>query len=114
MAEFEGLAYLEVDLGLLSRVEAEQLRDTREKIDQTFAKLAEAEAEAEAAAAEGAGGAEEEAMYARLVSPLASEEEAGRVRAAWRHGDGDENVVVCLPAGIGGSSVDILGKHMGR
>jgi len=112
MAEFESLAYLEVDLGLLLRVDAEQLRDTREKIDQTFAKLA--EAEAEAAAAQGAGGAEEEAMYARLVSPLASEEEAGRVRAAWRHGDGDENVVVCLPAGIGGSSVDILGKHMGR
>ena len=37
------------------------------------------------------------------------------VDAAWSHGDGHANVVVCsLPAGAGGSSVHILGKHFGR
>ena len=36
------------------------------------------------------------------------------VADAWDHNDESVTVVCSLPAGAGGSSVDILGKHFGR
>ena len=48
-----------------------------------------------------------------LRRPLTDAEQA-MVAAAWNHNDESETVVCSLPAGAGGSSVDILGKHFGR
>jgi len=33
---------------------------------------------------------------------------------AWNYDEGDDTVVCSLDAGVGGSRVDILGKHMSR
>ena len=52
----------------------------------------------------------------RLVELLLrgnSGEEHARL-AAWAKRDEDEKVVFVLPAGIGGTSVEILGRHMGQ
>jgi hypothetical protein len=68
---------------------------------------AEADAAAAAAAAAGDGSAGE------LTRALTAAE-AAAVAAAWAHPEGSEAVVCSLPAGAGGSSVDILGKHMAR
>jgi hypothetical protein len=43
-----------------------------------------------------------------------SEAEASEVAAAWAFPEGSKAVVCSLPSGDGGSSVDILGKHMAR
>ena len=43
-----------------------------------------------------------------------SEAEASEVAAAWAFHEGSKAVVCSLPSGDGGSSVDILGKHMAR
>ena len=48
-----------------------------------------------------------------LRRPLTDAEQA-MVAAAWNHNDESGTVVCSLPAGAGGSSVDILGKHFGR
>jgi len=48
-----------------------------------------------------------------LRRPLTDAEQA-MVADAWDHNDESVTVVCSLPAGAGGSSVDILGKHFGR
>jgi len=69
------------------------------------AREAEEAARAKAAAADGSAGA--------LKRPLTASE-AAEVAAAWAYPEGSEAVVCSLPAGAGGSTVDILGKHMAR
>ena len=48
-----------------------------------------------------------------LKRPLTTPENA-KVAAAWNYREGSETKVCSLPAGAGGSTVDILGKHMAR
>ena len=90
--------------------------DCRQRLDELYerwraekeAAAAEAAAEkarAVAAAADGSAGA--------LKRPLTAGE-ASEIAAAWAYPEGSEKVVCSLPAGAGGSTVDILGKHMAR
>ena len=55
----------------------------------------------------------QQALLSELRRPLTDAEQA-IVAAAWNHNDESDNVVCSLPAGAGGSSVDILGKHFSR
>lgn len=53
-------------------------------------------------------------LCAEMATPLFSEEEEAEVGSAWGHSETDESILVTLPAGAGGSSIDILGKHFFR
>ena len=69
-----------------------------------------AEAAAAAAPAAEAAGDGSSGDLKRALTPS----EAAEVGAAWAFPEGSEAIVCSLPAGVGGSSVDILGKHMAR